>query len=439
MNIVDNLILLHHQPTKATYIYDIEEKSTAQNDGFQTIHDPLLSQLTIQPVNVNWQVLSASIPTTPTTIELYSSNWIVFLPNVIIDVKIGCLWNLYINLDYLLDLIPDRLLLIEILLRRGSGKASILTFLRMLLTNAIAPVQNDSNNNPSSSQVLDWWIEIIDRINRVFVENSPNRPLLNQTDIHSVLHSFSTNLSLPTIGNSTSMDRSISAASNDTTSDDNDHTKSLKFSISIIIEYIRSLNDFNIPVAYIIYELLVELLVKNNQFFQLQQLIQYQVLSDSTELGKDLIRISIDLFSFLACLLLSSCNKEQPTTQIALDMLKRLTNANESIVEILLGNNFIIEALHFCIEHIPITRTLARKLLEAALKSDELLSSTASNQKLLFFTVYTFFEEYFQRTSTISAITQLAIFNEQKDELEMFKSLFNLYFRNQDTDVNNAQ
>jgi hypothetical protein len=289
LNIVDNLILLHHQPTKATYIYDIEEKSTSQNDGFQTIHDPLLSQLTIQPVNINWQVLSASIPTTPTTIELYSSNWIVFLPNVIIDVKIGCLWNLYINLDYLLDLIPDRLLLIEILLRRGSGKASILTFLRMLLTNAIAPVQNDSNNNPSSSQVLDWWIEIIDRINRVFVENSPNRPLLNQTDIHSVLHSFSTNLSLSTIGNSTSMDRSISAASNDTTSDDNDHTKSLKFSISIIIEYIRSLNDFNIPVAYIIYELLVELLVKNNQFFQLQQLIQYQVLSDSTELGKDSI------------------------------------------------------------------------------------------------------------------------------------------------------
>ena len=298
LNIVDNLILLHHQPTKATYIYDIEEKSTSQNDGFQTIHDPLLPQLTIQPVNVNWQVLSSSIPTTPTTIELYSSNWIVFLPNVIIDVKMGCLWNLHINLDYLLDIIPDRLLLIDILLRRGSGKSSILTFLRMLLTNAITPVQNDSTNNtnPSSSKVLDWWIDIIDRINRVFVENSLSRPLLNQTDIHSVLQSFSTNLSLSNVGNSTTMDRSLSIASNDTTSDDNDHTKSLKFAISIIIEYIRSLNDFNIPVAYIIYELLVELLVRNNQFFQLQQLIQYQVLSDSTELGKkkDSIRISIE-------------------------------------------------------------------------------------------------------------------------------------------------
>jgi hypothetical protein len=119
-------------------------------------------------------------------------------------------------------------------------------------------------------------------------------------------------------------------------------------------------------------------------------------------------------------------------------MLKRLTNANEEIVEILLGNNHIIEALHFCTEHLQITRALARKLLEAAVKSDELLSSTTSNQKILFYTVYTFFEEYFQRSTTISALTQFTN-NEQKDELEMFKTLFNLHFRNQDTDVANIQ
>jgi hypothetical protein len=94
-------------------------------------------------------------------------------------------------------------------------------------------------------------------------------------------------------------------------------------------------------------------------------------------------------------------------------MLKRVTNVNEEIVEILLGNNFVLEALHFSIQHLQITRTLARKILEAAVKSDELLSSTTSNQKILFFTVYTFFEEYFQRTSTISAVTQLTNNNEQ--------------------------
>ncbi|CAF1287339.1 unnamed protein product [Rotaria sordida] len=425
LNVVDNLILIHHQPTKTTYIYDIEENSTSQYDGFQTIHEPLLSQLSIQPINVNWQLASSTISTSSTTIELYSSNWIVFLPNVIIDVKMGCLWYLSINLDYLLDLIPDRLLLIDILLRRINGKSSILTLLRTLLTNVIAPVQIDSNNlsNISASNVLDCWIEIIDRINRVFIENSSNRPLLDQSDIYSVLSLFSTIASVSTIGTTTTYNRSLSITSSDTISDDNHQTKALKFATSVVIEYIRSLNGFNIQVQYFIYELLVNLLVKNNQFFQLQQLIQYQVLTDSLK---------------LACLLLSLSNKQQPTTQIALDMLKRLTNANEEIVEILLGHNFVIEALHFCMEHIPITRTLARKLLEAALKSDEILSSTTSNQKLLFFTVYTFFEEYFQHTTTISALAQLPTTND-KDDLEMFKTLFNLHFRNQDTDVANIQ
>jgi hypothetical protein len=212
----------------------------------------------------------------------------VFLPNVIIDVKMGCLWYLSINLDYLLDLITDRLLLIDILLRRATGKASILTLLRTLLTNIIAPVQIDSNNisNISSINVLDWWIEMIDRINRVFIENSPNRPLLDQSDIYSVLSLFLTIVSISSIGSSTTYNRSLSIASNDTTLDDNDQTKALKFATSIVIEYIRSLNDYNIPVQYFIYELLVNLLVKNNQFFQLQQLIQYQVLTDSLQLGK---------------------------------------------------------------------------------------------------------------------------------------------------------
>ncbi len=132
---------------------------------------------------------------------------------------------------------------------------------------------------------------------------------------------------------------------------------------------------------------------------------------------------------------LSFSNKQQPTTRIALDILKRLTTANEAIVEILLRTNFIIEALYFCIEHLPITRRSARKCLEAAIKSDEVLSSTTSNQKILFITVYTFFEEYFQRTSTISALAQFANFNEQKYELEMFKTLFNLNFRNQASDI----
>lgn len=288
LNVVDNLILIHHQQTKTTHAYDIEERSKSQTDGFQAIHEPLLSDLTVQPINVNWQLLSSSISTSPTTIELYSQSWIVFLPNVIIDVKMGCLWFIVINLDYLLDVIPDRLLLIDILLRRANGKAAILTLLRTILTSGASPSQFPVSNQPdtNSSKILDLWIEMIDRINRVYIENSPNRPLLSQTDIHSVLQLFSSNTPLSSIGSTSTIQRTLSAASSDTISDETEHMQSLKFAISIIIELIRSLNDFNIPVDYVIYELLVHLLVKNNQFFQLQQLIQYQVLTDSIKLGK---------------------------------------------------------------------------------------------------------------------------------------------------------
>lgn len=294
LNVVDNLILIHHQPTKTTHIYDIEESSTSQYDGFQSIHDPLLSQLSIQPININWQLGSTAITTSSsssTPIELYSSNWIVFLPNVIIDVKIGCLWYLLVNLDILLDVIPDRSLLINILLRRSNGKSTILTLLRTLLTNVIAPVQIDSDNvsNLSPCTVLDLWIDIIDRINRVFIENSSNRPLLDQSDMYSVLSLFSTIVSLSSMGSTTTYQRSLSIISNDTRIDDYQQTKTLKFAISIVIEYIRSLNSFNIPVEYFTYELLVNLLVKSNQFFQLQQLIQYQVLTDSLKLGESII------------------------------------------------------------------------------------------------------------------------------------------------------
>lgn len=284
LNVVDNLILVHHQPSKATYIYDIEELSTAQTDGFQTIHQPLLPGLSIQPVNANWQPLVPTMAASQPSIELYSTNWIVFLPNVIIDVMIGCLWYLSINLDYLLDLITDRLFLTDILLRRANGKTTMNTLLRTLLSNVISPVQIDSENlsDANASAALECWTEMVNRINRGYGENGSNNPMLNQTDMASILSFFQTWALMPS---SSTYNRSLSIASTDELLYDREHNKKVNFAISVILEYIRSLNDCNVTVQFPIFEILVNLLVRNNQFFQLQQLIQYQVLTDSRSLG----------------------------------------------------------------------------------------------------------------------------------------------------------
>lgn len=95
-----------------------------------------------------------------------------------------------------------------------------------------------------------------------------------------------------------------------------------KYTISLLIEYFRSLNLFYIPIEQYFYKLLVNALTKTNRIYQLHQYLQYHVLSDSKP---------------LACLLLGLQETYSPSNQLALDMLKRLGTANEEIVDVLLS------------------------------------------------------------------------------------------------------
>ena len=57
-----------------------------------------------------------------------------------------------------------------------------------------------------------------------------------------------------------------------------------KFKVAVMIEYIRSLSQRDIPVQHYLYELIINVLVHNNCFYQLHQFLQYHVLSDSKPL-----------------------------------------------------------------------------------------------------------------------------------------------------------
>lgn len=57
-----------------------------------------------------------------------------------------------------------------------------------------------------------------------------------------------------------------------------------KFFSWILLEYIRSLTDYNIPVQHCIHELLINTLVLNKDFQQLHQILQYHVIADSKPL-----------------------------------------------------------------------------------------------------------------------------------------------------------
>lgn len=142
-----------------------------------------------------------------------------------------------------------------------------------------------------------------------------------------------------------------------------------KFMVAVLVEYIKSLNHYQIPVQYYLYELIINLLVNHNCFYQLHQFLQYHVLSDSKP---------------LACLLLSLEGSYAAAHQLALDMLKRLSTATEEIIEVLLSKQHLLAALRFIRSVGAIDTISARKFLDAAKNSQD---------HMLFYTVFKFFEQ----------------------------------------------
>ena len=134
--------------------------------------------------------------------------------------------------------------------------------------------------------------------------------------------------------------------------DEEEGTTSFKKVIAIVIEYLRSLEERQVPAQHFLHELLINLLVQSGQFYQLHQLLQYHIITDSKP---------------LACLLLSLEAVYPAAFQLAMDMLSRLkTTSDEEITEILLSKGKVISALLYAKSrnlerHIP-----ARKFLQAA-------------------------------------------------------------------------
>lgn len=57
-----------------------------------------------------------------------------------------------------------------------------------------------------------------------------------------------------------------------------------KFVVWVLLEYVRSLTDFHIPVQHYLHELVINSLVQHKAYYQLHQLLQYHVVSDSKPL-----------------------------------------------------------------------------------------------------------------------------------------------------------
>lgn len=345
INVVNNLIVVHHQASRTSVIFDIN--LDGESDGFVRYHHPVVSPLPIRPFRLMLPSLGIQGGQTKMeyNCELYSANWVVFQPNVIIDAKLGCSWYVELKLEPIVTMIPDKHVLAKFLLARDDSKRVILNVCRSMLSS-------------ESQATLSTISKVLDMLNKVYQDylnseihvlagDPPSKPdpamkvVIDQSDMYT--HVFSV-------------------------FEDNKSIK-YKFMVAVLIEYIRSLSENNITVQHYLYELIINILVHNNCFYQLHQFLQYHVLQDSKP---------------LACLMLSLESVYPPAHQLALDMLKRLSTANEEIIEVLLSKQQLLPALRFIRSVNIVDAVSSRKLLEAAMNTDD---------AMLFYTVFKFFEQ----------------------------------------------
>ncbi|XP_020824408.1 regulator of MON1-CCZ1 complex [Phascolarctos cinereus] len=356
LNVVDNLVVVHHQDTETSVIFDI--KLRGEFDGTITLHHPVLPARSIQPYQIPMAGPASVTSQSPVPCKLYSSSWIVFQPDIIISASQGYLWTLQVKLQPVVNLLLDKGRLMDFLLQRKDCKMVILSVCSQMLS------ESDRGTLPVIATVFDKlnheykkYLEAEQSYTMVSSGNGQSRsnPLLkrpvrtqaviDQSDMYThVLSVFTEKKEIP-------------------------H----KFVIAVLMEYIRSLNQFQIPVQHYLHELVIKTLVQHNLFYMLHQFLQYHVLSDSKP---------------LACLLLSLESIYPPAHQLSLDMLKRLSTANDEIVEVLLSKHQVLAALRFIRGIGGHDSISARKFLDAAKQTED---------NMLFYTIFRFFEQRNQR------------------------------------------
>ncbi|CAL7936237.1 unnamed protein product [Xylocopa violacea] len=349
INVVDNLIIVHHQTTKTSMIFDIMLPGVS--DGTVMHHTSVAPAKPIRPYSLKIGGATLSNETYQPC-QLYSPNWVVFQPNIIIDAKLGCLWYIELKLEALTKLVTDKELLVEFLMQRTNAKQILIQVLQNFMTQLPVslmdmPVIFDKLNSVYRNYLegemqnqIGTPVQNNIRNTSTTIDNYKYKLLLDQSDMYSyILSKFSENTIEP------------------------------KMIIWVLLEYIRSLAEHGIPVQHYLYELVITTLVQRKAYYQLHQLLQYHVVADSKP---------------LACLLLSLENLYSAAHQLALDMLKRLGNAHEEIIEVLLSKGHILPALRYVRSVGMVDQVSDRKFLEAA---------KATEDATLFYSVFKFFKQ----------------------------------------------
>ncbi|XP_020288315.1 uncharacterized protein C18orf8 isoform X2 [Pseudomyrmex gracilis] len=367
INVVDNLIIVHHQASKTSMIFDI--MLSGVSDGTVMHHTSVAAAKPIKPFNLK-------VPGATLSDQTYQ------------PCQLCCLWYIELRLEALVKLITDKVVLVEFLMQRSNAKQILIQVLQSFMTQL--PVS-----------LMDMPT-IFDKLNSVYrnyleseIQNQIGTPLQNNVkNVTTVAENFKYKLLLD---QSDMYSHILSKFPEDTIEP--------KMIVWVLLEYIRSLAEHGIPVQHYLHELVITTLVHQKAYYQLHQLLQYHVVADSKP---------------LACLLLSLENLYPAAHQLALDMLKRLGNAHEEIIEVLLSKGHILAALRYIRSVGMVDQVSARKFLEAAKATDD---------ATLFHSVFKFFEQRNLRLHNTTAFTR-------GEHCQPYVQHFKYLFQGTDNDCN---
>lgn len=353
---VDNLILVHSQSEARSRLYDLQLPGTPHQD------------------NCSVSVLAPSLPLTVITNEgspvPYSPAWVVFLPNILVDARNGFMWTLNLKLSSLVS--PDLLTLTKFFLNREAGKAPLLKLLKTSL--------QSSTTSLSTLSGMFTCVVAAYNLHQTLASgggDSNTASSTRRTRTLSSSSSFTVPPSQTPTGSSPAFPESFPPAvvldqadifTNVFSSSSQEGVAVTRLQ-AVLVEYLLCLLQQGVTPRQFIYELLINLCVKTEQFYQLHQYLQYHVIGDSKP---------------VACLLLSLESVYKPARQLALDMMTRLGTATEEMIEVFLSEGKLVSALNLVKANGLVDTVSARKFLEAADKTQD---------RMIFFNVFSFFEE----------------------------------------------
>lgn len=302
INIFDNLVIAHNQPTKSSFIFDIMIESTEKSD----CPKHFVSLIDSQPI----RQLKLDEQTSGKAVEMYSLNWVFFQPNFIVDARLGLLSTLQLDLFSMQDAMQDNFLLLTFLAHRRNSEEIILEKCKQIVADSYAMATDPNRTNASPLADVSSALEILGKLVISAPELEPRkvqfdplkRPRFSDpvVPVKPLEYNFGASLYQEDIQRE--VFRPLETSSNE-------QPAHFHFISSTLLEFILVVRRQERNVEFCIYEQLLKCLMNGKRYYQIIQMIRSEIFKDSKQ---------------LACLLLSMRSQYRPAGQLGLDMFHRL-------------------------------------------------------------------------------------------------------------------